>query len=233
MANRIRLLRERAGWTLQQLADNVEPRTTRQTILRLENGDRRLTQDWMERIAEALDCAPAELFQRTETSAISSAGGASVAVDLRSKTADALVDVAGDSYFFVPAYDVRAAAGAGALGHSEAAIYRLPFRLHWLGQVTKSPPNRLAVIQIDGDSMQPTLMHGDHVLIDRGDTAAGRDGIYVLDLGDGLVVKRTTVNPATARLTIGSDNPAYQTFTDIDPSDVHFAGRVIWIGRRV
>jgi transcriptional regulator with XRE-family HTH domain len=60
MANRIKELREKRGLTLQQVADVAG--TTIQQIGRLENGKRRLTEDWMRRIAPALDVHPAALL---------------------------------------------------------------------------------------------------------------------------------------------------------------------------
>jgi transcriptional regulator with XRE-family HTH domain len=60
MANRIKELREKAGLTLQQVAEAAG--TTLQQIHRLENADRRLTDEWMRRIAPALGVHPAALL---------------------------------------------------------------------------------------------------------------------------------------------------------------------------
>jgi transcriptional regulator with XRE-family HTH domain len=60
MANRIKELRGLRGLTLQQVADAAG--TTLQQIQRLENGHRRLTDDWMRRIAPALNVHPAALL---------------------------------------------------------------------------------------------------------------------------------------------------------------------------
>lgn len=59
-ANRIREFRHQKGWSLQQLADSCG--TSRAQIDKLERGERRLTVDWMLRLAEPLDCQPAELL---------------------------------------------------------------------------------------------------------------------------------------------------------------------------
>ena len=60
MVNRIRELRKARGWTQEVLADRVG--TTQQQLGRLEKETRRLTRDWMEKIAIALDVRPNELF---------------------------------------------------------------------------------------------------------------------------------------------------------------------------
>jgi DNA-binding Xre family transcriptional regulator len=58
--NRIRELRKARGWTAEDLA--VRCNTSHNQITRLETGQRRLTVDWMTRIAQALDLTPAELL---------------------------------------------------------------------------------------------------------------------------------------------------------------------------
>lgn len=58
--NRIKDWRLKRGWSMQQLADKAD--TTRSQIDKLERGERRLTVDWMKRLADPLGCAPAELM---------------------------------------------------------------------------------------------------------------------------------------------------------------------------
>ncbi|MBT2748276.1 helix-turn-helix transcriptional regulator [Lysobacter sp. ISL-42] len=54
--NRIRELREARRLSLEELADLVG--TSNQQISHLENGRRRLTVDWLQRIGGALGCHP-------------------------------------------------------------------------------------------------------------------------------------------------------------------------------
>ncbi|WP_194744723.1 helix-turn-helix domain-containing protein [Thermaurantiacus tibetensis] len=69
MTSRLRELRKARGLTLAELAARCDPPTTAVTIGRLETGMRRLTLPWMERIAKALDVAPADLLpERSATS---------------------------------------------------------------------------------------------------------------------------------------------------------------------
>lgn len=60
MTNRISDIRKLRGLTLQEVA--VRAATTNQQISHLEQGRRRLTYEWMERLAEALSCHPLELL---------------------------------------------------------------------------------------------------------------------------------------------------------------------------
>lgn len=61
MVNRIREIREQRGLTVQQLAERLQ--CSYQQVIRLERGQRRLSQQWMERIATALSCRPGELIE--------------------------------------------------------------------------------------------------------------------------------------------------------------------------
>jgi len=60
LPNRIRFWRQQKGWTLQQLAEAAD--TTRAQIDKLEHGTRRLTVDWMVRLATPLGCDPRSLM---------------------------------------------------------------------------------------------------------------------------------------------------------------------------
>lgn len=63
-ANRVRFMREDRGLTQEELAERVG--SDKGTISRIESGRRRLTQDWMNRIARVLECAPWELLPLPE-----------------------------------------------------------------------------------------------------------------------------------------------------------------------
>jgi len=69
--NRIRFWRQQKGWTLQQLAEAAS--TTRAQIDKLERGSRRLTVDWMLRLAQPLGCDPRSLMENTNNAAIPTA----------------------------------------------------------------------------------------------------------------------------------------------------------------
>ncbi len=60
MTNKIHALRKQNGLSQQQLAQRIG--TTGQQVGHLEAGRRKLTQDWMERLAQGLDCQPADLL---------------------------------------------------------------------------------------------------------------------------------------------------------------------------
>ncbi len=70
--NRIKELRQSRGWSQQQLADRVSPKTTQPQIDRLEKGERKLSLEWMERIAPALGVDPTALLPNRKGKQVSS-----------------------------------------------------------------------------------------------------------------------------------------------------------------
>lgn len=138
-----------------------------------------------------------------------------------------------EDYVLIPQLAVGASAGPGAEPGSEAPLAALAFQANWVRSVASGRAEALSVIGVEGDSMLPTLADGDQILVDTDDRERLRDGIYVLRTDDALLVKRLSVNPATRRLTIRSDNEAYPSWDDLDPAGVHVIGRVVWVGRRL
>jgi phage repressor protein C with HTH and peptisase S24 domain len=129
---------------------------------------------------------------------------------------------------------VRASAGPGAVVGEETGKPYFAFDERWLKMLTGSPPSKLSIIRVEGDSMSPTLNPGDDILVDLADSSGRlRDGIYVLRVDDALVVKRIALHPVRRRVTVQSDNPAYPDWPDCDLASINCIGRVIWTGRRL
>jgi Peptidase S24-like len=138
-----------------------------------------------------------------------------------------------DAVILVPRLEVGASAGPGALGADDAPLGQIGFETRWLRQLTANP-GALSIIQVSGDSMNPTLADGDDILVDRADAAERiRDGIYVLRVDESLIVKRLAINPAQRSFTVRSDNAAYPAWNDVNPDGIDIVGRVIWTGRRI
>lgn len=119
-------------------------------------------------------------------------------------------------------------AGPGRLDGSELPVAQIGFDPARLNRLTAAGADELNLVQVDGDSMSPTLLPGDDILVDRsGGEARVRDGIYVLRMEDSLLVKRLTLHPVTRRASVQSDNPAYADRPDLALSDIKLIGRVI------
>jgi len=138
-----------------------------------------------------------------------------------------------EDYVLIPQLAIGASAGHGVEPGDESPLAVLAFQSKWVRSITSGRPDALTVIGVEGDSMLPTLADGDQILVDTDDRERLRDGIYVLRTDDALLVKRLSVNPASRRLTIQSDNEAYPSWDDCDPAGVQVVGRVVWVGRRL
>lgn len=147
------------------------------------------------------------------------------------KSSDWQID--GEPYLPVPMYDIRAAAGAGALVEDGEPTAHQVFREGFLRGLTRASMDQLSVIQVSGDSMWETLHDGDAVLVDRSVTKIARDGIYILMFDGELLVKRCQRDLSDGAVLIMSDNPRYQTVKvpAKRAEQLRVIGRVVWIGR--
>lgn len=148
-----------------------------------------------------------------------------------------LVQESGADYARIPLYDVRAAAGFGAVVEQEQVIDSLAFKREWIERALHANPSDLYLIYVDGESMEPTLRPGDVILVNsRSAQAVPRDGIYVMRMDDTILVKRLQRLPGR-RVKVTSDNNAYESFElDLDnghTDNVSIIGRVVWAGRRM
>lgn len=107
-----------------------------------------------------------------------------------------------------------------------------PFKREWLRPMMKGSFDELFVAKGEGDSMIPTMLDGDIVLIDTAQKdVLQQDRIWVLSYGDLGMIKRVRKLP-DGGYQINSDNPAVTAITAYD-GEMHVIGRVIWVGRRM
>ncbi|SFR87131.1 S24 family peptidase [Sphingomonas jatrophae] len=132
----------------------------------------------------------------------------------------------------LPRLSVAASAGPGALGE-EHAIGRIALDAAWLRQLAPHGTADLALLSVEGDSMEPTLHDGDEIIVDAAATRRPlADGIWVLRHDDALLVKRLA-RAAAGGIVIISDNRAYPPSGPHPPAALRLIGRVIWSGGRV
>lgn len=219
MGNRIAEWRAKRGKMTQgELARRVG--TGRSQIVKLERGERRLTTDWLKKLAVALNVQAADLFDMDEANISNSP-------DLPPGSED-------NGLVLVPEYDVRAAAGDGFVIDEETSRRPWPFTRPYLRFVLGIHSSELAVIEVVGDSMLPTLESGDRVLVDLQDRRPTPPGIFVLWDGDGTVVKRLERIPNSdpPTLVIASDNPRHGKY-ERPAGETNIVGRVVWFSRRL
>ncbi len=147
-----------------------------------------------------------------------------------------IVDRSGVAPFIeVPEYDLRLSAGPGSIiDHHEAPLRRTWTMPRWLiVDHLGLNPDDVALQEVVGDSMSPTLNTGDYVLIDRRDRRIGLPGIFAVWDGDALVCKRLERIPGSqpTLVRIKSDNPLHGEYA-VPADQVDVKGRLRWVMRR-
>lgn len=138
-----------------------------------------------------------------------------------------------DGLAIVRRFDLGASAGAGARVDEDGVAGGIGFDPRWLKQFGANA-SMLSMIRVEGDSMAPTLRHGDDIMVNAADDGARlRDGIYVLRRDGELYVKRIARGAGGTTVSILSDNPAYPPIEGCALSDLEIVGRVVWTGRRL
>lgn len=133
----------------------------------------------------------------------------------------------------VPVYDVAASAGHGAVADYEPQTHSLAFPPDYLKRLTSSSPKNLAIISVKGESMEPTLLDDDIVLLDSSKTNLSYDGLFVIRFDDALHVKRVGRSAKSGHITIISDNRDLYPPIEASADDVKAVGKVLWYGRKV
>lgn len=134
----------------------------------------------------------------------------------------------------IPEYDVRLSAGGGTLIEAENQTGIWQFSRSYLVDELRLAPSNLAIVEVEGDSMEPTLRSGDRVLIDHSDRNPAKPGVYAIWDSNATVVKRLERVPASdpPKVVLISDNKNHNQYTVLAEL-VNVIGRVVWFGRRL
>lgn len=147
----------------------------------------------------------------------------------------------------IPEIDVRAGAGMGGESPLEAfspngrdVVAHDAIIGHWqmpeeyLSAELRAAARSVRIIAVEGDSMSPTLMSGDRVMVDTRRRIPSPPGVFAIWDGLGVCVKRIELiqgsEPPTVRII--SDNGLHATY-ERTAEEANIIGRVIWFGRRV
>ena len=140
-------------------------------------------------------------------------------------TAEITAAVNDDELESIDKRDVRAAAGWGAHVESEPVIGRLAFRKDWLSK-HGIDAKKASIIDVYGDSMEPTLQDGTIIMVDHQRVSLTSDRIFVVHTGDGVIVKRAM--RMRNRWLLSSDNAGYEPLPF--PKNGRVIGEVRWAG---
>jgi hypothetical protein len=122
--------------------------------------------------------------------------------------------------------DLRNAANLEPQRHTETQHWRMPRDLVRTYRTT--PETELKIANVIGDSMEPTLIPGQRLLIDIGDRFPSPPGIFIVHDGSGLVIKRVQIVPhdKPVKVKVTSDNVKYDGY-ECPLEEANIQGRVI------
>lgn len=202
-------------------------------ITRLLQGGRQVKADELGIIATYLGEAP------PDSAYFASSGGrghpptSQLPLPEEASLSSGMIELDGEEYASIPRFDAALSAGPGSIIDGEEPEGFTLFENQWLRAITTVAPSRLAVVRVDGDSMEDTLRDRDLVLIDRSQHRFDRQGIYALRVGEVCWVKRLSLDLREHLIRIISDNPKYPE-EKLPEEEVALLGRVVFIvGRRL
>jgi phage repressor protein C with HTH and peptisase S24 domain len=146
------------------------------------------------------------------------------------------IDNPDDAYVAIPQVGPRPSMGGGAVAADDHEKVARPFHFQraWIKNTLNAAPSQLRIMQVQGDSMEPTLRDGDMVLVDMGRRSPNPPGIFVLDDGIGLVAKRLDhiANSDPPAVRVISDNRHYPEY-ERTAEEIHIVGRIRWFAREL
>jgi phage repressor protein C with HTH and peptisase S24 domain len=130
----------------------------------------------------------------------------------------------------IPELELGYSMGGGSIFADYHQKGFVPFQRDWLRGFMRGTFADMFVARGEGDSMTPTLLDGDIVLIDTAQKAIDRqDRIWAISYGDLGMIKRVRRMP-NGVYRIMSDNPVVEPI-EVADDEMHVVGRVVWIGR--
>jgi hypothetical protein len=136
-------------------------------------------------------------------------------------------------FTFIPKYKARLSGGHGSFETSDQVEANLAFRTEFIR--AKGSPDKMAMFEIMGDSMEPFLYDGDVILVDlqQNDPNLIVDGkAYGFREGNIIKVKRLSIQ-GRALIATSENSQKYPPYEVVDHDQFQLIGRVIWVGHEV
>src|SRR5699024_2554523 len=109
----------------------------------------------------------------------------------------------------------------------------IAFRKYFINNTLKAQATDLFAMKISGDSMEPTLVSDDLVLVDRSKRTPRSGNILVIRIEETVSCKRIQELPGH-NFRLMSDNRAYESFEIAENEEgFEILGQVIWYGRQL
>jgi len=137
---------------------------------------------------------------------------------------------------FVPIrqLDVNAGLGAGGFPDDHA-----PPKTFWMSAdliewQMGGKPDDFVVMETEGQSMEPTLLNGDLVLVDQRKTNPSNPGLFALWDGFGVVIKwlERVAHSSPPMIRLISENKRFSTY-EVLAEEARIVGKVVWFARKL
>lgn len=137
----------------------------------------------------------------------------------------------GETFTYVPKVQARLCAGGGSFEVDDGVKGYYSFRQAWLAG--KGSADKMVLLDVFGNSMEPELKDGDTVLIDQSRTDIIAGAVYAVGIDDTIMVKRIEKHPNN--LVLLSDNTRYAPISleREEMDSVRVLGKVIWACREL
>ena len=187
----LRKKREELGYSTNQLL--IKTDIDKSDISRIENGKKRkLNPIYLKKLAKALNIDIIELFKMV--------GYLDEDIKIHTKKESFEIKKLIREVVYIPVYG-KASAGNGYL-NLEQEIYKIPI-------LDEDFPDDCFFVNIEGDSMEPTIIEGEFALVDPNDIEYQKNKIYVVTYNDESFIKRIVVDEQTGIIILKSDNSKY------------------------
>lgn len=132
----------------------------------------------------------------------------------------------------IPQLTAVGSAGNGHMNDHVEVKGGLVFKRDWLSRMGLKPQN-LFIIYARGMSMEPTIVDGDVVLMDKNQTEPHNRQIFALRRPDGEISIKRLIQTMTGRWVIRSDNDDKRQYPDEEISQeevehLKILGRIVW-----
>lgn len=132
-----------------------------------------------------------------------------------------------DEVVIVPKYDLRHTVDIGGFPERKLAADHVTFSRSWLTGLIRGDLDSLAVIEAEGDSMEPTIRSGDQVIINIADKSIVDSGIFALFLNEMIVIKRIFILPNEFEIrSENAESPTWRVKKE-DLTDINIVGRAV------
>lgn len=204
LPNRLREIRLHRGYTAESLAKQVG--TDKTMITRLETGRRTLSIDWLNRLAPALNCSPAEILNND------------------SSTTNV------DTLFSIPVYETPMSTEPGrdflnqTIKPNEHYTFPAPLLRAHLNPLP--PAENLGIFRVAGSPLCPTIKPGDLIITNLKIRSYIGDSIYLLRSLDLFQFKMVIYNYSTKTHQIINSN-SQDSINLAELSNIEIHGKAI------